>query len=567
MGLFDFLKSKFKEKKKSLKTLLIVNNLFFIAINLICLNSFSQENDFSDLNEKNVNEFLTKKEGFELIEPYEINGYKIYSSKNENSISSLKSILKSEIYFKNQYPLLYISSLYQRFNKNDELVKELKYEFVESLFADEIKFIKERNIQFEKLTDSEYVTKKYTINDIYYVEKGKIAEKDDYYDFKREKHEILTVDKYPMLKWASVDDGLKIFLTSTYNIESMINLFINDLKYHINDFKINNLEIADSKKISDLITSLDKIQVKATFEEMDNETLAVSYGINNDKNILVKVNPVKWAEASNQKKWYIIYHELGHDVLNLQHGEGDKMMFNFIDKKYTWNEFFDDRKKMFDVYFYKKLVKSNINIKGQVTSNNNSIPSIKIGTQTWTTINLNISRYRNGDIIPEVKDTKEWANLKSGAWCYYNNDLKEGAIYGKLYNWYAVIDKRGLAPLGYHIPSKDEWIKLISFLGGEDFAGEKMKKPGTLYWNDPYLFNPNEDATNSSGFTALPGGNRYLDEYENDGAFGGLGMGGGWWSSSILTNNEAWYHFMTINHNSTINTNKAFGLSVRCVKD
>lgn len=567
MGLFDFLKSKYPEEIKSLNTLNIIKYLMFIIVNLTVFISYSQEYDFTDLNEKTVNEFLTKKEGFELIEPYEINGYKIYSSKNENSISSFESIRKSEIYFKNQYPLLYISSLYQRFNKNDELVKELKYEFVESLFADEIKFIKERNIQFEKLTDSEYVTKKYTINDIYYVEKGKIAEKDDYYDFKRERHEMLTVDKYPMLKWASVDDGLKIFLTSTYNIEAMINLFINDLKYHINDFKNNNIETADSKKISDLIIILDKIQVKATFEEMDNETLAVSYGINNDKNILVKVNPVKWAEASNQKKWYIIYHELGHDVLNFHHGEGDKMMFNFIDKKYSWGEFFDDRKKMFDIYFSKKLVKTNLNIKGQVSSINNSIPSFKIGTQTWTTINLNISKYRNGDVIPEVKDINEWANLTTGAWCYYNNDPKNATVYGKLYNWYAVNDSRGLAPLGYHIASKDEWNKLITFLGGENIAGEKMKKPGTLYWNDPFLYNPNNKATNSSSFTGLPGGNRYSVEYDNDGGFGGLGMGGAWWSSSILNNDKAWYHFMTINHNSTINTNKAFGLSVRCIKD
>ena len=508
-----------------------MKNLFFIIVNLIVFISYCQENDFTDLNEKTVNEFLTKKEGFELIEPYEINGYKIYSSNNEVANSSIASTLKLEIYFKNQYPLLYISSLYQRFNKNDEFVKELKYEIVESLFADEIKLIKERNIQFEKLTDSEYITKKYTINDIYYVEKGKIAEKDDYYDFKREKHEILTVDKYPMLKWASADDGLKIFLTSTYNIESMINLFINDLKYHINDFKINNLEIADSKKISDLITSLDKIQVKATFEEMDNETLAVSYGINNDKNILVKVNPVKWAEASNQKKWYIIYHELGHDVLNFHHGEGDKMMFNFIDKKYSWGEFFDDRKKMFDIYFSKKLVKTNNNI--NIIQIKKPISTVNIGNQEWATKNLKVSKYRNGDIIPEVKDPKKWSVLNTGAWCYYNNDPKNGNIYGKLYNWYAVNDPRGLAPDGFHIPSEMEMNKVEAL----------------------------EDQI--TGFEGLPGGRRY------DGQFDLIGSSGFWWSSSEV--NTVWAEVLGLQYSDgdfySFPNPKTIGFSVRCLRD
>lgn len=168
-------------------------------------------------------------------------------------------------------------------------------------------------------------------------------------------------------------EEIKIVNVSTYNIEDMIKLFIKDLKYHIKDFENNNIDSADSKKVSELINNLDKIQIKATFDEMENETLAVSYGINNDNNILVKVNPVKWTEASNQKKWYIIYHELGHDVLNFHHGEGDKMMFNFIDKKYTWNEFFEDRKKMFDIYFNKKLIQKLDNIKinfGEIKKNN-----------------------------------------------------------------------------------------------------------------------------------------------------------------------------------------------------
>jgi hypothetical protein len=84
------------------------------------------------------------------------------------------------------------------------------------------------------------------------------------------------------------------------------------------------------------------------------------------------------------------------------------------------------------------------------------IETVLIGNQEWTTKNLNVSKYRNGDIIPEVKDPKKWANLKTGAWCYYNNKPENGKIYGKLYNWYAVNDPRGLAPEGFHVPSKVE---------------------------------------------------------------------------------------------------------------
>ena len=190
---------------------------------------------------------------------------------------------------------------------------------------------------------------------IKYYEDGKIGENNDYYYFNRNRVEILDIDKYQLLKNFNSESGLNIINVSTYNIEDMIKLFIEDLKHHVMDYESNNLDKVDSKKVLNLMGNLNKIQINATFEEMNNETLAISYGINNDSNIFVKVNPAKWSEASNQKKWYIIYHELGHDVLNFLHGEGDKMMFNFIDKKYTWGEFFEDRKKMFDIYISKKL--------------------------------------------------------------------------------------------------------------------------------------------------------------------------------------------------------------------
>ena len=135
--------------------------------------------------------------------------------------------------------------------------------------------------------------------------------------------------------------------------------------------------------------------------------------------------------------------------------------------------------------------------------------TITIGTQVWMTKNLDVATFRNGDPIPQAKTDEEWEKAgenQQPAWCYYDNDPANGAKYGKLYNWYAVNDSRGLAPVGYHIPSDAEWTKLTDFLGGEEVAGTKMKS--TDFWAD-YEGNSG-NGTNESGFSGLPGGTRYF---------------------------------------------------------
>ena len=150
-----------------------------------------------------------------------------------------------------------------------------------------------------------------------------------------------------------------------------------------------------------------------------------------------------------------------------------------------------------------------------------SLPTASIGTQDWTTQNLDVTTYRNGDTIPQVTDTTAWGLLTTGAWCYYNNDATSGSVYGKLYNWYAVNDPRGLAPEGYHIPTTEEWFALTSSLGGVGVAGGKMKSTSSLWQS------PNVGATNSSNFTGLPGGQR-----SGVGLFSGINVNGNWWSST-----------------------------------
>jgi len=186
-----------------------------------------------------------------------------------------------------------------------------------------------------------------------------------------------------------------------------------------------------------------------------------------------------------------------------------------------------------------------------------NIETVTIGTQIWTLKNLDVTTYRNGDPIPQVQDPNAWANLTTGAWCYYNNDTANGTVYGKLYNWYAVNDPRGLAPVGYHVPSDSEWTTLTNFLGGESVAGGKMK--ATTLWNSP-----NTGATNSSGFTGFPGGLRgYLGPFYN------IGNEGTWWSSSEYSAAYAWIR--NLDYSTSLADRyysfKNYGWSVRCLRD
>jgi len=188
-----------------------------------------------------------------------------------------------------------------------------------------------------------------------------------------------------------------------------------------------------------------------------------------------------------------------------------------------------------------------------------ALPTIQIGTQKWMSKNLDVAFYRNGDPIPQVTEPTAWAALTTGAWCYFNNDPIPGNIYGKLYNWYAVNDPRGLAPQGWHIPSDAEWTTLVALLGGSSVAGGKMKEAGTLNW-----VAPNTGADNSSGFAGLPGGFRFVS-----GAFANVGSNSLWWSSTESSTNFAWNRglsYLNGNLNSAGNA-KQVGFSVRCLMD
>jgi uncharacterized protein (TIGR02145 family) len=204
-------------------------------------------------------------------------------------------------------------------------------------------------------------------------------------------------------------------------------------------------------------------------------------------------------------------------------------------------------------------------------TNKDTICEVKISNQVWMCKNLDVDHYRNGDIIPQVTDPTAWNNLTSGAWCYYNNDSAMGAIYGKLYNWYAVNDPRGLAPSGWQVPSDSVWKTLEMNLGMSQAEadktdwrgtneGGKLKETGTLHW-----LSPNTGATNESDFTALPGG------YRNwDGTFDTFKNRGCWWVSTGYDATRAWYRILDYTHTSIFShwgASKNDAHSVRCVKD
>lgn len=188
------------------------------------------------------------------------------------------------------------------------------------------------------------------------------------------------------------------------------------------------------------------------------------------------------------------------------------------------------------------------------------LPTIVIGTQNWMRENLDVLTYRNGDLIPQVTDPAAWSSLTTGAWCFYNNSPIDAAGYGKLYNWYAVNDPRGLAPQGWHVPSEAEWKTLSDKLGGDATAGGRIKTPGVTQWADG-----NAGATNESGFTGLPGGLR-----QSAGGFGNLKTHAYWWSTSEVDANTAMsrgVRFASAEFKRSVSFSKKTGFSVRCIRD
>ena len=216
----------------------------------------------------------------------------------------------------------------------------------------------------------------------------------------------------------------------------------------------------------------------------------------------------------------------------------------------------------------------NVSYGSMTDQDGNVYKTVTIGTQTWMAENLRTTKYRDGTAIPNVTDFTAWYYSTTGVYCTYNNTTRLDSIatFGILYNGYAVIDSRNIAPAGWHVPTDAEWKTLTTYLGGNSVAAGKMKEAGTTHWIDP-----NIGATNECGFSATPAGLLTLLDM-----FGGLGYGVEYWSSTQGWSspggwNSALWNLNLINENqgggfhsvfcALTCDSKLYGNAVRLVKD
>jgi uncharacterized protein (TIGR02145 family) len=189
----------------------------------------------------------------------------------------------------------------------------------------------------------------------------------------------------------------------------------------------------------------------------------------------------------------------------------------------------------------------------------NTYQTARIGDQIWMAENLRTERYADNTIIPQVTDGTAWINLSTGAYCWFDNNSNYDVPQGKLYNWYAVADDRGLCPTGWQVPTDTDFGILIDFLGGSSVAGSKLKEVGTSHWTAP-----NSDATNESGFTAIPtGGRNQLGDF-----FPSFGYNASFWSEQAEDVAKSWFLTLSYNSPGTIlsTRQKMIGHAVRCIK-
>ncbi|MDB5228685.1 MAG: hypothetical protein JWN78_2878 [Bacteroidota bacterium] len=191
----------------------------------------------------------------------------------------------------------------------------------------------------------------------------------------------------------------------------------------------------------------------------------------------------------------------------------------------------------------------------------NIYDTVVIGTQTWMVQNLKVMHFRNGEAIANDTGVAVWTALTTPAWCYYKNDSTNNIPYGKLYNWFAVNDPRGLAPEGWHVPSDSEFVTLENYLGGVAVCGGKMKERDTTHWHSP-----NVAATDSVGFKAVGAGDMFETCCYGFGWKGEFCM---WWTTTEINVMTARFHRLTRQDGSIFKSNggKTYGYSVRCIRN
>jgi uncharacterized protein (TIGR02145 family) len=218
------------------------------------------------------------------------------------------------------------------------------------------------------------------------------------------------------------------------------------------------------------------------------------------------------------------------------------------------------RRVILSVVFLFFIASSEIGAQSIRDVDGNVYKAVRIGEQTWMAENLKTTRFNDGSVIQLVSKNSLWSNLTTPGYCWYDKDIINKNVYGNLYNWYAVNSGK-LCPAGWHVPTDEEWTTLTTFLGGINAAGCKLKETGNSHWIDNTF-----EATNETGFTALPGGYRF-----DTGVFAASGSSGYWWSATVsnVGLEPAWSHNI-VNASCMVSGGwclKSCGFSVRCLRD
>ena len=211
------------------------------------------------------------------------------------------------------------------------------------------------------------------------------------------------------------------------------------------------------------------------------------------------------------------------------------------------------------------LIINPVNDSSTVTDiDGNVYETVQIGDQLWMAENLKVTHYNNGDPVTYITSEEHWGSMDEGQYAVYDDEPTNANIYGNIYNWAVIGDIRGICPVGWHVPSDDEYTVLTDFLGGESVAGGKMKEAGLEHWNY-YSDQISLEATNESGFTGLPAGHRNT----NSGDYIYMGFYGYFWSSTENGSDLAWRRYL-FHYSSGVARDtfgKPNGFSIRCLRD
>ena len=279
--------------------------------------------------------------------------------------------------------------------------------------------------------------------------------------------------------------------------------------------------------------------------DADGDTLSITLQLSEDAGNTFTITPIYTSG------------DIGANILS---GSGKHILWNAGSEGYTLGN---------NQYQFKVIADDAITV---TDIDGNVYQTVQIGDQLWMAENLKVTHYSNGDAIPNITSNSTWGNTYTGAYCVYNNTPANADTYGNLYNWYAVDDSRNIAPEGWHVPTDEEIMELEMALGmsydqahstGWRGTNEGSKLAGGYdLWQNGNLRNNSEFDT--SGFSFLPGGYRYIN-----GGFGMMGYSGYLWSSTEYSSTHAWsrflhYYYTTVYRNDY---GKRYGFPVRCVRD